>query len=323
MSPRDGLAHHNTGAVFDLEKEVHIEGTVTRYQYRNPHIYFFVLDNEGVEWRIEAGPTALMNRFGWSAETMKEGDSIEMVGSPSRRAGKASAFLRTASVDGRPLPSFGDGSSFQRLTEDNSERDDRTDSLAGTWVTVLTDRSKWIDYPAESLPLNDGGRQSIESFDENTMSPALTCTPLTAPATMMIPDTKRIEITDTYFSIGSEFNGATRVIQLSDSAASGSPTIQGHSVGRLDGKTLRVETTGFEAHRTGIAFGLASGEDKRLVEEFTLAEDGKGLIYRFTLTDPDFLSEPFEGESYWAYRPDQPFETLPCDLENSRLFLDE
>ena len=316
------LAHHNTGAVFDLEQEVTIKGTVTRYHYRNPHIYFFILDEQGTEWRVEAGPTALMNRIGWSAGTMKEGDRIEMTGNPSRRAGKASAFLKSATVGGDPLPMFRSEDTFKTLTEDNSERDIATDSLEGTWVTLLTQDSGWVDNP-EALPLNDAGRASIDSFDENTMSPALTCTPMTAPAMMMIPDTKRIEITDDSVRISSEFNGATRIVHLTEVTATDSSSTQGYSTGRIDDHSLRVETSGFEAHRMGIAYGLASSASKRLVEEFTLAEDGKGLTYRFTLTDPEFLEEAFEAETYWAYRPDQPFETLPCDLENSRLFLDE
>ena len=316
------LAHHNTGAVFDLGQEVTIAGTVTRYQYRNPHIYFFVRDEHGTEWRVEAGPTALMNRIGWSPDTMKEGDQIEMVGNPSRKAGKSSAFLKSATVGGEPLPMFRSEDAFKRLAEDNSNRDVGTDTIAGTWVTVLSGDSGWIDNP-ESLPLNDAGRNSIENFDENTMSPALTCTPMTAPAMMMIPDTKRIEILQDSVRISSEFNGATRVIHLAEPQAPESTSVQGFSIGRLDGNSLQIETSGFEAHRMGIAYGLASGEEKRIVEEITLAEDGKGLTYRFTLTDPEFLEAPFEAESYWAYRPDQPFETLPCDLENSRLFLDE
>ena len=54
-------AHHNSGAVFDMENEVTIEGVVTKYEFRNPHVYIYVdaEDSNGniVNFRIEAGPS--------------------------------------------------------------------------------------------------------------------------------------------------------------------------------------------------------------------------------------------------------------------------
>ena len=58
-----------------------------------------------------------------------------------------------------------------------------------------------------------------------------------------------------------------------------------------------------------------------LHEELELSAGGKSLTYRFTLEDPEFLTEPLSGEAQWTYRPDLEYESLECDLENSRLFL--
>ena len=315
-------AHHNTGAVFDLENTITIVGVVSRFEYRNPHIYFFVRTDAGTEWRVEAGPTALMNRLGWSDQTLSEGDRIQMTGNPSRRANKLSAFLLSASVDGRTLPVLRSEETYKRLTDDNGEQGYVANSFAGTWVTLLSDETLWVDYP-DSLPLTSAGRSSIDNFDENTMSPALDCTPMTAPSMMLIPDTKKIEVLDLVVYISSEFNGATRTIHLGERPSDATTTVQGVSIGTLSGDVLRVETVDFDPHRMGIAYGLASGSSKRLVEEFRLSEDGKGLDYSFTLTDSEYLERPFEGQSHWSYRPEQSFVALPCDLENSRRFLDE
>jgi len=55
-------AHHNTGAALDLEQEVAIDGTVTGYEWKNRHLYFFVeaVGEDGAAriWRVEAGPLA-------------------------------------------------------------------------------------------------------------------------------------------------------------------------------------------------------------------------------------------------------------------------
>lgn len=314
--------HHNTGAAFDLEKETEIIGEVTRYEYKNPHIYFYVTANDGTEWRVEAGPLALMNRFGWSKTTLKAGDRISMVGNPSRRPGRPSAYLKSASVDGVPLPASRGELAFEKLTADSADPVEIAQNLGGTWVTVLDlENSRWVDYP-EELPLSEKGREAVENYDEKTMSPALECIPMTAPASMLIPDTKRIEIRDQMVLITSEFNGASRQISLSAPAID-EPTIQGNSTGTLRKNSLHVETTGFAPHTMGIASGLASGESKRLIESFDLSDDGKFLTYRFTLEDSEYLAEPLTGEARWIYRPSTKFEALPCDLDNSRLFLDE
>ena len=39
-------SHHNTGALFDLEQEVILEGTISRYEWKNPHLYFYVESTE-------------------------------------------------------------------------------------------------------------------------------------------------------------------------------------------------------------------------------------------------------------------------------------
>lgn len=321
LVPAVSAAHHNSGAVFDLDAEVTVKGVVTRYQFRNPHIYFYVLTEQGEEWRIEGGPTAFMKRFGWSRDTLAEGDQIELVGNPSRREGRNSALLKSASVDGTPLPASRGEEAFKQLFENNDNRNVNAISLAGTWTTQIGEDAGWIDDPT-SLALTAAARESIENFDEKTMSPVLDCTPMTAPATMMIPDTKKIEILDDVVRIGSEFNGVTRIAYLSGSPDE-APSLQGHSVATLRDNTLTIDTTGFLAHRMGIANGLASSSEKTLHEEFVLDEDGKGLTYSFRLTDPVYLEAPFESQAYWAYRPDLDFEALPCDLENSRRFLDE
>lgn len=315
-------SHHNTGAAFDLDQEITIAGEVTRYEYKNPHIYFYVRDADDTEWRVEAGPLALMNRFGWSSTTLKAGDNISMIGNPSRRAGRPSAFLKSASVAGVPLPATRGEDAFNTLLDDSPGGDEGANSLAGTWVTVLhPENSPWVD-DAKLLPLTEKGLDAIEAFDEKTMSPALECIPVTAPSMMVIPDTKLIQLQEDVILISSEFNGATRTIHLGDSEPS-NESIQGKSVGSLQGNQLTIQTTGFAQHRMGNAFMLPSGENKLLREWLILEDDGKSLTYRFEVDDPEYLSESFTSEVQWVYRPDVEFEALPCDLENSRLFIDE
>ncbi len=61
---------HHSGAMYDIGKRITIEGTVTRYDWANPHVYIYVEqtapDGRAIEWEIETFPPATMRRHGWS-----------------------------------------------------------------------------------------------------------------------------------------------------------------------------------------------------------------------------------------------------------------
>jgi len=328
LAAAPATAHHNTGALFDLQKEVLLQGRVSRYEWKNPHLYFFIetVDDEGkhIEWRVEAGPLAIMRRLGWTRDSLQAGDQVTVTGSPSRKAGKSSAFLKAITATGRDLPSFMSEEAFNSLQTSTADTDRRTDRLAGTWATLLdVEVVGPIDEPSE-LDLTAAGRASLEEFDEYTMHPGLECIPFTAPAAMLTPDFKSIEIEEDVVVIRGEFDNVERRIYLNTVAnPNDPPTLHGYSVGHWQDNVLMIETMNFTEHRTGIAFGLASSRQKSLKEEFELAEDGKSLVYRFDLRDPVYLASPFAGEIRWAYEPDIAYSAQECDLENSRLFLDE
>ena len=318
-------AHHNSSAAFDMEKDVVIEGTVTRYQWKNPHLYFHVestsADGRTEEWRVEAGPLSIMRRLGWAKDTLSPGDQVSLTVNPSRNPERRSAFMRTAKSDDVALPAFASQEAFQRLQTNEAPAESKASDLNGTWVTILNPEvAMKIDYPQE-LSLTGAGLAAIDEFDESTMHTGLDCIPMTAPAFMMIPDTKSIEVDGDVVRIRGEFDSAERTIHLTRRAQLAAPSIQGYSEGRFEDGVLIVETSGFLEHRMGNAFSLPSGPRKQLHEEFQLADDGASLSYRFEVKDPDYLAEPYAGEITWAYRPDLDYEALPCDRDNARLFL--
>ena len=321
-------AHHNTGAAFDLDQDVTIEGAVSRYEWKNPHLYFYVeTTDEGgntLVWRVEAGPLSIMRRLGWTRYSLTVGQRVIVTGNPSRRADKNSAFLKSIDTTEGSLPPFQGEESFNALTSSSTPAGKFAEGLAGTWVTLVDGEVLGPLNDPSLLSLTPEGTASVEAFDERTMHPALDCIPSTAPLMMLIPDIKSIEIFGDVIRIRGEFDNAERSIQLEPAAeASDKATLHGHSVGRWVGQVLIIETTQFAEHRLGIAFGLASSAQKHLKEEFELNADRTSLTYRFDLRDPKYLAEPFSGEVQWIYRPDIEYSSLECDLENSRLFLDE
>ena len=82
------VAHHSFAAEYDAKQPVTLKGTVTKVDWRNPHVYFFmdVDDERGkpVNWALEMGPPAGLQRAGWTKNTMKVGDEVVVEGSRAK-----------------------------------------------------------------------------------------------------------------------------------------------------------------------------------------------------------------------------------------------
>jgi len=74
------LAHHSFAAEFDEKKPVSLTGTVTKVEWTNPHIWFFMdvknSDGSVTNWGFEMGGTGQLVRAGWKRDTMKIGDVV-------------------------------------------------------------------------------------------------------------------------------------------------------------------------------------------------------------------------------------------------------
>ena len=77
-------AHHAFAAEYDANKRVTISGTVTRFEWTNPHAWLYVHQkNESgkvTNWEFELGsPNGLM-RKGWTRNSLKTGDTVSVEG---------------------------------------------------------------------------------------------------------------------------------------------------------------------------------------------------------------------------------------------------
>ena len=85
------LAHHSFAAEFDGAKRVTLKGTVTKVDWRNPHIYVYlnVKDEKGLtEWACEGGPPNVLLRQGWTRTSVKEGDEVTIEGALAKDGSK-------------------------------------------------------------------------------------------------------------------------------------------------------------------------------------------------------------------------------------------
>lgn len=80
-------AHHAT-ASFDMAHSMTVKGTVSGFDWTNPHVYIYVdvkNDKGAVEkWSIEMASTGMLSRAGWRRDTVKAGDEITVMGNRAR-----------------------------------------------------------------------------------------------------------------------------------------------------------------------------------------------------------------------------------------------
>lgn len=93
------FAHHGNAA-YDTDKSFNVKGTVTAYIWANPHVFVKVdvKDDSGnvAHWIVEAQNPVSMSAIGWSRDTFKPGDQVEIDAIPAKN-GNPVAFLGSAS----------------------------------------------------------------------------------------------------------------------------------------------------------------------------------------------------------------------------------
>ena len=100
------FAHHGNSA-YDMSKSVPVKATVTKFEYSNPHtqVYFDVTDDKGdVEhWVAETTNPAMLNRVGWSKDSLKPGDQVTLFVNPNKVGAKVTFLQKVVFPDGKEL----------------------------------------------------------------------------------------------------------------------------------------------------------------------------------------------------------------------------
>jgi hypothetical protein len=101
------LAHHSFAAEFDATKRMIFKGTVTKVDWRNPHIYVYLnvkdADGKMTEWACEGGPPNVLLREGWTRNTVKEGDEVTIDGALAKDGSKRCNSRSVTLSDGRKV----------------------------------------------------------------------------------------------------------------------------------------------------------------------------------------------------------------------------
>ena len=102
-------AHHSFDAEFDRTKPITITGIVTKVEWTNPHVWFYVnvkdpKTGEVTNWGAEMGPPHGLQRGGWRRDTMKIGEEVTVSGSLAKNGAKRmnASTVKMTATGGRP-----------------------------------------------------------------------------------------------------------------------------------------------------------------------------------------------------------------------------
>jgi hypothetical protein len=100
-------AAHHSFAMFDQSKQVELKGTVSEFQWTNPHAFIHIaVPNQagGVDtWQVELNSPNNLRRQGWKSTSLKAGDQVTLVLNPLKDGTKGGLFIAVTLPDGSVL----------------------------------------------------------------------------------------------------------------------------------------------------------------------------------------------------------------------------
>jgi len=328
-------AGHHSNAGLDMDSLVRVEGVVTEFNWRNPHVYFIVTTTnaagEQVDWDIQMASTITVSRMGWTRDSLSIGDRVTL--------------MAHGAIDGRPyglldsiekeggivLPTSFDAVSAEPVLINSTTTVGAT-SLEGSWYA---DPSSFTSYPggvdgffSAQLQLTPAGRAAYDAYEElSEENPYASCigspTPTTVVLTNIYPLHIEINEDASTIVIRSELFDDERIVYMDGRAhpPADERTYGGHSIGRWDGDTLVVDTRNFADHRSPYQNGVPSGAQKHVVERYTRSADGTRVAVEFLLEDPQYLAAPLRHSRELIHSPQFELSSFDCDPDAARRFL--
>ena len=107
LSSSSVFAHHAFSAEYDQTKPVKVEGVVSKVEWTNPHIWFYldVKDANGkvTSWGFSGGPPGMLQRRGITRSVLKPGDFIRVEGFRAKDGSNNASGGNVTFADGRKV----------------------------------------------------------------------------------------------------------------------------------------------------------------------------------------------------------------------------
>ncbi len=324
------LGHHAFSAFYDTANVGDLRGELIEIHWVNPHTRFTLRTPDGDVWNVETAPVNRLQRLGL-AGVVSVGDTVTFIGAFSRLG--RNEFLTTHMA----LPAGGEvaldpglagrlglgdrvspgGADATVATADSSAASGemgpgpQPEGIFRVWTRTESpqDRTPRRSFTETALAARD-------AWDPVTDDPALRCIAPGMPVVMDTPFPIAFEENDDGILLRIEQWDALRTIHLDSNTGADNPpgSHMGHSVGRWEDQTLVVETTAMSWPYVD-EFGTPKSDGYTLVERFAFSEDGRGMTWEATATDPATYSEPaYLGRVSYSWVPGVEIKPYNCTI---------
>lgn len=319
-------AHHSFAATFKADAVISVEGVVTEYRFKNPHVlvYLDVTNDDGsvTPWVSEGSSATSKRRDGWNRDTIQAGQKIRITGDSTHDGSPMVSMETVEFLDAnngavvRRLGEGADAESYGTLVTIPLALDDGRPNLTGAWDRI---RGGLRGGSPESLdgvpPFNAAGNAAQEAYNRAD-DPQIFCEP---PGVVrqagFTPHVVRITQNDDHVVLEYEEYGGRRVVYFADTPpAPGEKSHLGDSVARYEGDTLVIETRNLMSNPSH-PWGYQTSDQASTVEIYKRADDPQiGSILHATMivTDPGHLTEPWELIRERSYKDGYEFIENDC-----------
>ena len=330
--PSAALAHHSPFLYFDPSMSIFVEGEISHLKWRNPHVEFKLVakDDSGndVIWTLETHSVSILRRMDLSREVINVGDKVQVVGWPAKRGGEEIFITNMLLPDGREIvfdpgskPQWskdvaGDSARWMVTEESLGDSGDEAEDIFHVWSTSLVRGDGNFLYENFDFPLTGKAAAARAEFDMYTHPIIGTCVFKGMPTIMEQPYPMQFAKSHNLILMHMEEGDTVRVFDMTPGAKIGNaePTKLGHSVGRWEGTTLVVTTTGSNWPLVDLT-GIPNTVDAIYLERFTPSANGKRLDYTLTITDPEIFTTPPTFSKSWLWVPGERVEPYNCESD--------
>ncbi len=347
-------AHHSLAAEYDDSKPVTLKGTVTRFEWANPHVFVFldVRDAAGsvTNWAFEFASPLDLRKAGWTRDALKVGDQVTAAGSMARDGSKQAGGTSVLLAGGKRLmePAGGTVAAAPRVIQNNPPAPRWPDGHVrlgpgpgelGYWsnpsAASLVENGANIRMNRDGLLANlaDAGKvapfqpwaKGLYEYRQRRLlkdDPMVSCLPPGGPRQFQVPYGLQIlEQPDRkrVFVLSGGGNRNWRLIYLDGrplpQGEDVTPTYFGYSDGHWEGDTLVIRSVGFIERFWFSNGGLPHTENLRLTERIS-RPNFSTLKYEATVDDPGAYTRPWSDSWTLQWVPNGEIEEYFCDDDN-------
>lgn len=323
-------AHHSANAAFTTNI-IEVEGTVTDFNFTNPHIdvFFDVVgeDGEVTEWRASGSAANLMRRRGWTAQTIQPGQYMRISGREARNGIPMVLLGNMSELD----PADG---SLIRVVEGESDYvepvgasplaltlDDGRPNFTGAWTMgpgggMAAGGMGMGGGPGDRTPppYNEAGTAAAAAFDPIS-DPVVACEPpgLVRQAAFTPHPVRMTQLEDRIILEYEEYGGRREILLGAPEPGDIEHTHLGYSTARYEGDTLIIESSRLLENYTS-PLGNPVSDRTTTVETFRRMDDpdiGAALALETVITDPAYMTGPWTLRWLKYYTPE--YEFIPND----------